>query len=341
MYDEAREFRFDPGIITARKRVVSILEQQRAASIRTLEAKIAESGRGDKPPPHLISNAVRQLRSVDQNAPDGTLPVIMMEKRPGWPCEMYYLSAADPDAVARALEVKAALEIRWHRYARRTGPDSIGALGETIVRRAFEDDAHFFVAPGWGNVTYVNGKYIPANPGPVGSVDGLVFLANLPPDQGSAIVEVKNQREWIYPRDPDLWDIVRNGFAVNAVPIIFARKIYPSAFIYVLRRLGGIGIQMHAQFVPASASRDLEMCKHRLGLGFKDLNFDETVPKSLEKAIPIIASQIAASRRRMEAVRDLAEPHLDVLASDQDRTARRQSYAELQVALDARFGRGN
>jgi hypothetical protein len=83
----------------------------------------------------------------------------------------------------------------------------------------------------------VNGVDIPARAaGAIGSVDGNVLLSRLPPAQSSSIIEVKNQREWIYPRDPALWDIIRNGFAVNAVPILFARKIYDSAFVYVLER---------------------------------------------------------------------------------------------------------
>lgn len=341
MYDEARERRggADPELPIAKRRIERILQQQVVASIRTLESKISESGRGEKPPPHSISNALYALSRLDNEDPGGE-PVVARRRDQSWPCEMYYLTAADPEAVSNALERKVALEKKWHRYASRTGTDTIGQLGERIVRDAFEAAAdRFFVGPAWGNVTRVNGRDIPADGGRVGSVDGLVILSSVPPAQGSAIVEVKNQREWIYPRDAALWDIIRNGFAVDAVPIIFARKIYPSAYTYVLQRVGGLGIQTHAQFVPASMKHELADCKDRMGLGFKDLNFDEIVPRNMHGAINVLANQLLEARRRMEIARDLVTPHLSVLASDEHRSERRRHYAELQAALDAQFGR--
>ena len=318
------------------RRVCNILSQQKIASVRTLEAKISESGLGIKPAPHVISNALRNLTHLDETSADE--PLVVKMRRNDWPCDMYHLSSTDAVTLRDALTRKIPLEKQWHK--RSTG-DALGKQGELIVRQAFEADAKFFVAPAWGNVMRVNGKDIPARTGPVGSVDGLVILAHLPPQNGSAIVEVKNQREWIYPRDPALWDIIRNGFAVNAVPILFARKIYTSSFTYVLYRLGGIGIQMHAQFLPESEMERLKMCKNRIGLGFKDLDFNETVPKNLQNSISVIASQITSSRRQMNRVKETVLPYLDTLADDTSRTSRLLAYKTVQTLLDQRFGRVN
>jgi hypothetical protein len=235
LYDEAFERRDDPSFAVALRRVPNILRAQLIASQRTLESKISESGYGIKPAPHVVSNAIRRLRFPDD---DPSLSKVVMVRDAGYPCELYHLESADPGQVQEALQRKLQLENIWHRLATRNNSlDTIGAIGERIVREAFEASTEFYVAPAWGNVQRVNGVDIPARAaGAIGSVDGNVLLSRLPPAQSSSIIEVKNQREWIYPRDPALWDIIRNGFAVNAVPILFARKIYDSAFVYVLER---------------------------------------------------------------------------------------------------------
>jgi hypothetical protein len=85
---------------------------------------------------------------------------------------------------------------------------------------------------------------------------------------------------------------------------------------------------------------ELEPCKHKDGLGFKDLNFDEVVPRNLHSSIALLPLQIVKARRRMNTVRDLVGPHLDILANpDHPRSERRHHYNELQLKLDQRLGR--
>ena len=83
-----------------------------------------------------------------------------------------------------------------------------------------------------------------------GSVDGFVMLSSLPPSQGAAVIEVKNIREWIYPMELMLWDIIRNGFVVDAVPMILESQDLPF-YVYICTvSTWRIQDSAHNQFLP-------------------------------------------------------------------------------------------
>lgn len=317
-----------PELLVAKRRVVRNLDRLGAASQRTLESKISESGRGLKPAPHLVYYAIRSLLD------DGTVAAV----HNGNPCKLYALAdQANSDLVSSTLSQRLALERLWRKTVTKTShaKSAIGKHGEQMLLKAFVD-ASFFAAPSWGNVTLVNNTPIPSNtPGIAGSVDGVVIPNNLTPAEGTAIVEIKNTREWIYPASAELWDIIRNGFAVNAVPIIAARKIYATTFTYVLSRIGGLGLQTHNQLVPPHLSTSLQACKGRLGLGFKDILFVDSPPLHISKAARIIADQIVPARAQMSRVRSLVEPFLGDLANPSVQHGKRRAiYKALQHALD-------
>jgi hypothetical protein len=206
---------------------------------------------------------------------------------------------------------------------------------ESVVKRAFVSDDRFFVAPCWGNVVDVDGTAIPSSgPGPFGSVDGLVFLSSAIPKHGSAVLEIKNKREWLYPESRFLWDIISNGYTVEAVPVFLTRKIYRSTFVYVRASLRCIGIQLQNQLVPAHLEPDLGSCRTKDSLGFKDLLFTDDPPPHMLQAIGVLANQLPACRERMLRIRGAVLPVLDELADKRTlKSVHQQRYDELQDVL--------
>ena len=112
-----------------------------------------------------------------------------------------------------------------------------------------------------------------------------------------------------------------------------------SQFIYVLDRIGALGVQSHNQIIHPSLSSTLLDCKDKLGLGFKDLLFTDEPPSHLVSALRIAAAQVSNGRRKMLRVREVVVPFLDPLADpNTPRAWQRQLYDELQTALDNVWG---
>ncbi len=315
-----------PELSLARLRITRVLTRHDVCSMRTLESKISESGRGPKPAPHVLYYAIKTMEN------DGTLRTL----RPAAaPCQFYTLATVDPAVLDARLSFLVAEATKWNTAVSRS--DTVGKHGESIVHQAFVSSPAFYVGPGWGNVEEVNGITIPSSrTGRKGSVDGFIMLSALPPSEGAAIVEVKNIREWIYPMELMLWDVIRNGFVVNAVPVILTRKIYHSTYNYVLSQLGAVGIQLHNQFLPTAMQNDLASCKDKSSLGFKDITFTATPPNHVREAVKVLANQLPNSRARMTVVRATVLPFLDDLANEATpRKVRKSRYVELQTALKA------
>lgn len=314
-----------PEINFARLRLTRVLTRYAVASIRTLESKISESGRGSKPAPHILYYALQTMIN------DGT---VTRESYPGLDTQLYALAAVDSTMLASRLAYIGTEYLKWKAFAT---ANVVGRHLESVIKRLFATGSTYYVAPCWGNVVDVNAVPIPSSgTGPYGSVDGLVFLTAIAPEESATVLELKNKRDWLYPSDRDLWDIIRNGYVVNAVPVIMTRKIYHSTFSYVLGRVGAIGIQLHNQFLPPSLQTDLASCRLKDSLGFKDLLFTDFAPQHLQEALSILATQIPVARKQMAKVRKTVEPFLADLASKVTvKAAHQQRYSDLQGALDA------
>jgi hypothetical protein len=253
---------------------------------------------------------------------------------PGVDTRLFALADADQSLLSTRLSYIGTEYLKWQKLA---AANTVGYHLESVIKGLFADTSNFYVAPCWGNVVDVNAVTIPSSgPGASGSVDGLIFLTTTVPTESATILELKNKREWLYPHNRDLWDIIRNGFVVDAVPVIMTRKIYHSTFSYVLARVGAIGIQLHNQLLPLGLRTDLASCREVGSLGFKDLLFTDSAPSHLKEALKVLAEQIPIARRQMARVRASVEPFLADLASKRTMTAaHKQRYADLQAALDA------
>lgn len=303
-------------------RVKNILHTQKVACMKTLEVKICECGK-QRVLPHWITEAINKLKITGD---------VIGRRDKEWPCEVFYLAGTKPHILERTLVAKIPLIQLWHDFASRTGSNGFGPIGERVVGQAIAQ-SNRIIALQWGNVTHVHGIRLPSDSIRAGSADGLIMLASTLDILG--LIEVKNQRGQIPPCDPILWDIIRKAYAVDAVPILIARLMYPSTKGFVLKRVGGFGINLFSQFAPSSMETILADCKHKNGLGFKDIDFGESPPKGLIHMLEVLAKKMPSSKRRMHRVRHLVQPYLEILSDKTtDVSTREESYRRLQWDLD-------
>ena len=326
---------FKDVALLARNRIKkSLREQLTVASARTLEIKLSERGPDNMQlanPPHVVTEAIKKLfyfgdvKTVASPDPDDGLP--------NAPCKLFTLTSTTIDAaeLSQILDVRIYLEQVYYDHASRyrmtlQSPDTIGKCGERAARKAFQSAGGLIVAENWGDIK---------DPRIIGASDGILYSNVLPVKNAMILVEIKNQREWIYHDAPVLWKHIKNSYNMNAIPLFVARRIYRSAFEYVLKRVGGLGLETRTQFAPPAFEEALTDAKHAYGLDYFDLRFtDEPGPRLLNRT-RALSKQIVIARERMEQALPIVSPYVDILADENVRgNHRRKAYYSLQAALN-------
>jgi hypothetical protein len=306
-------------------RIQNILGRYTVASKRTLEAKISEAGPNNQrvPPEILTSHALPRLVTLGQ-----------VEEVSPATVEAPALYAPPPngagDATEIAFEIQRKLEL--HRLYRLYATTRLGSAAETIYETAFIASPNLHLIQPFGHVSFYNGVTLP------NSVDALIQSTlpsgDLPATSATAVVEVKNRREWIYHDNVHLWELVRAAYAIDVVGIFAARRIATSAFKYAFKRVGALGIETFYQFAPPDTAAALGGVRDKFGLGFHDLMFTTTVPASVQKQVDALSSRIYRARNRMLEVRDIVDPYLALLGDvNANPAARKGAYRQLDAEL--------
>ena len=127
------------------------------------------------------------------------------------------------------------------------------------------------------------------------------------PTAGYLGIECKNVRVWLYPQDDDITEALQKCLALNAVPVIIARRI-PYATFAVLSRCGVIMHQTYNQFLPAADAEVAALAKQKDLLGFHDIRLgnepDGRMVKFITENLPIIADE---ARRKFDEYSDLLD----------------------------------
>src|SRR6266446_7420530 len=80
---------------------------------------------------------------------------------------------------------------------------------------------------------------------------GVFRTGSSPADAGPIGIECKNVRHWMYPHVPELIDTIRKCLALDAVPVLIARRI-PFVTFAIFSRCGFIVHQTYNQLFPAA-----------------------------------------------------------------------------------------
>jgi len=97
----------------------------------------------------------------------------------------------------------------------------------------------------------------------------LDFIA-LHPQAGTVGIEAKNIREWLYPNRDEITELLFKCTAIDAVPVLIARRIQFATF----RLLNRCGVIVHEQFnqlVPTTGQAIADQARHKNLLGYHDI----------------------------------------------------------------------
>jgi hypothetical protein len=115
-------------------------------------------------------------------------------------------------------------------------------------------------------------------------------------DGGPLGIECKNVRHWMYPHVPEIKELLRKCIALNAVPVLIARRI-PFVTFTLLSRCGVIVHQTYNQLLPATAVALAAQIRDKTLLGYHDVRTGNLPDARLVKFITVNLPKIAAEAR--------------------------------------------
>jgi hypothetical protein len=100
----------------------------------------------------------------------------------------------------------------------------------------------------------------------------------------------------MYPHEPEVRDMIRKCVAIDAVPVLIARRI-PFVTFTLLSRCGVIVHQTYNQLMPASEAALAQKVKHKMLLGYHDIRLGNVPDVRLVKFVTENLPRVAASAR--------------------------------------------
>lgn len=266
-------------------------------------------------------------------AEDGVVRRVSAPTRGGRHIGTWHLTAdaGIRTAIERAATRKRLLTARhdgWAATSERNPKGLIGQAGETVVRRLLESlDPYSHIV--W-DAGHALGTHIPG-----GTVDASTFLtvsiAGIPTAL-TALVEVKNQRQWFYPTNRQLHRFLAKGanlqVANPGVPIVpvFVSSWRHDSTLRLGKLLGFYAISYRVQYVLDRAEIEPRLFTEVVQeLGYSDLRRGVEPNINLRHALEISLPRDApASARRWGQSAELVLPYAEVIRdtpSDQERRA--------------------
>lgn len=125
------------------------------------------------------------------------------------------------------------------------------------------------------------------------------------PTAGWVGVEVKNKREWVYPNNKDIRELLSKALTLDAVRVLIARRI-PFVTFRLLSPCGLIIHQTYNQLYPSSEGALVAKLQDKTLLGYHDIRLgnepDARLKKFLSTNLPRV---LPDARLRFEQYRDL------------------------------------
>jgi hypothetical protein len=316
-----------PRVGLAKKRIQSILDRDTIANQRTLEQKISDQGpSGQRVDPHLVGYAVKDLLELNR------LQKILHKKtNTHW----YANPATKPEHYDPKLQKLAPL------YAAITGGGFGNLSGDALEIAVFRClDAAFDANP---RHTYHGSFYLDKPKNKEGRFDKIKppqnigkYVTKKSPDflqyghaPGPLCIECKNYREWAYPRESYIKDLIVRASELNAIPVLIARRIQYATITNLLVPAGIIAHESYYQYYPSDKSALAESVRDKRSLGFTDVLASETPhARTLKFFLQDIPRVVDASAARWLA----NKPHLLDYATD------KINLAQLYTAINSPAG---
>lgn len=328
MAEENRQER----IQIARRRLLNVLRTHTLALGRTLEQKIADAGPyNQRIDPHVLTQARNALER------EGRLLRLPRANTP-W----FHLSTVAPAELTQRLAEQEPIHsaTQDQRFTRR-----MGQTLEIAVYRALRDQAvleyfgHFLDLEAHDDSQPYQKEEPPARVSQRAIPGGKRFDFLLwHRTAGWTGVEVKNVREWLYPDRTEVKDMLAKACALDAVPVLIARRI-PFVTFKLLYPCGLVIWQTYRQRYPAADQALAVLAADKRLLGYFDIRVgnepDTHLRRFIQQNLPDV---LPRARERFEVYKDLLEAygtgHMSYPAFAA-RVRRRQSGAPEDYEYDA------
>jgi hypothetical protein len=281
-------------------RLPNVLDTNIVANQRTLEQKISDQGPDEqRVDPHLLRLALSELVHYRRLIREITLP----ESHVPW----YANAGQDPVKVTDKLGQLAPL---YEQVAHGAFPNLVGDALEIVVFRQIQARTRADRRCSYqGSIDYhgtkTRGRYRKVDP-PLTFMEGtshgpVDFIFNHP-DVGALFVECKNVREWIYPNDGKIKELIRKCCATGATPLFIARRIHYATITNLLEPAGIIAHESYHQYYPDGDDDLIARVRHKRSLGFTDVRSwedpDRRTGAFFRTMLPAVGAEMAARFRR-------------------------------------------
>lgn len=284
-------------IALAKKRVLSILDRETVAHHRTLEQKIAEQGpvtmRVD---PHLVGLALKDMQNLRR--------VQKVDHEPS-KTKSWYANVGTPgEVITKRLEVLGPLyaSVAGGGFGNLTG-DALEVIvfkclqAVNAANPRYSYSGHFDL-----DQPKAQGRFRrtqpPKNLSGRETIKEADFL-QFGHDAGPLCIECKNYREWFYPTDNQIKELIRKSYELGAIPVLIARRLHYTARTNLCEPAGIIAHESLFQYYPSDQAELANQVRHKRSLGFTDVlasedPHDRTV-KFFSELLPKIVGPMAAT----------------------------------------------
>jgi hypothetical protein len=284
-------------------RVLSILDRETVAHQKTLEQKIADQGpKPQRVDPHLVGLAISDLLELNrirklEHAPTQTTSWFTTIATPETTAQTRLSTLAPIYAATKAGHfgnlVGDALEIITHKALEKleSSDPKYTVLGAFDLSQPKDNNGRYKKIP---PPKYIGKRTSPGEPD--------YFL--LGHETGPVLIECKNYREWIYPNNSVIAELIKKSLDFNATPILVARRIHYSTIRNFLQPAGIIAHETYFQYYPLSHVDLAAQAADKKLLGFTDVRATETPDTRTEKffvkllpsILPDMSAKWAANR---------------------------------------------
>jgi hypothetical protein len=244
------------------KRIRNILRSLTVANARTLEQKISDAGPSpQRVQPHVLTISRQHLETA------GVVSVRHTNIMP-W----YHLTSTDRDQVEARLAVLLPIQRKAQLVSQRVGQSL-----EISVLRALRSQSELEFFGDFPDLNEHDDSTLYSKEEPPAAISGrripgdkkLDFLVRHP-EAGYAGIEAKNIREWLYPDRIEIREVLLKCCALDAVPVLIARRIaYPT--FRILQPCGVVIHQTFNQIYPDSAVEIATQLRDKRLMGYHDI----------------------------------------------------------------------
>lgn len=307
-----------------KKRVRNVLRTYTLANLRTLENKISDAGpTNQRIDPHVLTIAKKELTDAGE--------VKTYAPAPGkndipW---FYLEGTAEADLKNRYDEL-----VPVHRAT--VDPHFTKRIGQTLeiaVSRALQERTDLYSTGHYSDLTEHGDDKAYSKDEPPSIVGNLAIPGKKKLDfeiftetAGVVGIEVKNIREWIYVNRPEVTEMISKCCALNAVPVLIARRIAYETFS-VLNACGVLIHQTYNQLYPKADEELASKVRDKRLLGYHDVRVGNEPDARLKKFVQVNLPNL------WEEAREKFDEHKELLCGLGNKTV---SYGELVAKVRGR-----